>query len=500
MSRRRIGLFLLAVLASIPTLPGQCAFSWDPVFGTPGLSGSLVPGGSLLSSFGVWNDGSGAALHACGNFTAIGGAAANGIARWNGNSWTALGSGVSGGIIRRIVAWDDGNGDALFAAGSFPVAGGSVANGIARWDGQTWTSVGGGMNGAVADIVVHDDGTGPQLYAGGWFTQAGGLPANHVARWNGGTWSVVGAGLGNPSTVGEFNVVRTLGVFDDGTGPALYAGGQNQGGIFARWDGSVWAPIPVPTAFLPGCMLVHDDGSGPALFVGAWSAYLTSPVRRWNGSVWSSAGAFSSGSVFDMQVADLGGGPRLHIAGTIAGIPGSPPGGVLSWDGIAWTSFAATLYSPLALAAFDDGLGPALYVGGYLTSVNGVPANQIARWRSPRPVVEMEQPAGPSTGIVVTNRGLVPGRSYYNVFSTSVCPGSLGSGPYLGLCSPSLQPLLDQLALPLETFPFHFTAWSWGPSFGPYALPVGITVDAVCFDATGNVLGCVSPVARHQIQ
>jgi len=49
-----------------------------------------------------------------------------------------------------------------------------------------WTSIGGqpnGMNGSVEALTVFDDGGGPALYAGGQFTTAGGVAANNIAKW-----------------------------------------------------------------------------------------------------------------------------------------------------------------------------------------------------------------------------------------------------------------------------------------------------------------------------
>ena len=51
------------------------------------------------------------------------------------------------------------------------------------------------MNGMVLALTVFDDGSGPALYAGGRFTTAGGLPANNIARWSGSSWSALGAGV-----------------------------------------------------------------------------------------------------------------------------------------------------------------------------------------------------------------------------------------------------------------------------------------------------------------
>jgi trimeric autotransporter adhesin len=98
-----------------------------------------------------------------------------------------------------LVLFDDGDGAALYAGGTFTQAGGVEANYIARWDGSSWSSVGGGMDGSVhALAVLKNDSrgaTGVGLYAGGWFTTAGGVKANAVARWDGTSWSPLGDGV-----------------------------------------------------------------------------------------------------------------------------------------------------------------------------------------------------------------------------------------------------------------------------------------------------------------
>src|SRR6185369_9655885 len=71
-----------------------------------------------------------------------------------------------------------------------------AAKNIAKWNGSTWTALGSGVDGgttyqgALALAV-----SGGNLYAGGYFTNAGGLVANHIAKWNGSSWSALGAGM-----------------------------------------------------------------------------------------------------------------------------------------------------------------------------------------------------------------------------------------------------------------------------------------------------------------
>jgi hypothetical protein len=88
-------------------------------------------------------------------------------------------------IVRSLTVFDDGTGPALYAGGLFTIAGGSSANKIAKWNGSSWSALGSGMNDFVSALTVFDDGIGPALYAGGTFTTAGAVSANRIAKWNG---------------------------------------------------------------------------------------------------------------------------------------------------------------------------------------------------------------------------------------------------------------------------------------------------------------------------
>ncbi len=59
-----------------------------------------------------------------------------------------------------------------------------------------------GVNGTIEDMVVHDDGHGPAFFIGGTFTAAGGVAANQIAKWDGTSWSSLGGGMSScPSSV-----------------------------------------------------------------------------------------------------------------------------------------------------------------------------------------------------------------------------------------------------------------------------------------------------------
>src|SRR5262249_19672618 len=141
----------------------------------------------LVYALTVYDDGSGPALYAGGRFTTAGGVPANFIAKWDGTSWSALGSGIGGTFpsVPAPAVYDDGGGPALVAGGAFTTAGGVPANRIANWDGTSWSALGSGMNDLVLALTVYDDGGGPALYDGGAFATAGEVGVNFIAKWDG---------------------------------------------------------------------------------------------------------------------------------------------------------------------------------------------------------------------------------------------------------------------------------------------------------------------------
>jgi hypothetical protein len=168
----------------------ECHSRWLPTFGPqPGMDDVV----EVMTTF---DDGSGPVLYAGGAFRSAGGVAANHIARWDGSSWTSLGSGTSGNSgfadVLALTAYDDGSGPALYAGGSFTKAGGVTVRSIAKWDGTSWSALGSGVaasgTGFVLSLAVFDDGSGPALYAGGSFATAGGVAAKNIARWNGSSY------------------------------------------------------------------------------------------------------------------------------------------------------------------------------------------------------------------------------------------------------------------------------------------------------------------------
>src|SRR5204862_6357825 len=67
----------------------------------------------------------------CGNFTTVGGQTMQALAQWDGNCWSALGSGVAG--VSPLVKALSASGTELFVGGSFGFAGKKPSNQFAGW-------------------------------------------------------------------------------------------------------------------------------------------------------------------------------------------------------------------------------------------------------------------------------------------------------------------------------------------------------------------------------
>lgn len=105
------------------------------------------------------------------------------VRRWDGESWELIGQ-----MDDQISTFTEYNGD-LIAGGRFTEADGLTVNQIARWTGEHWVAMAGGIYNSdgtprVNALMVFEG----ELIAGGRFTHAGGTPAAHIARWTGAGW------------------------------------------------------------------------------------------------------------------------------------------------------------------------------------------------------------------------------------------------------------------------------------------------------------------------
>jgi hypothetical protein len=95
-------------------------------------------------------------------------------------NWVSMGGfpGANGTVHAAV---RDGSGN-LYIGGESTIAGNTIANYVAQWNGSSWSALGSGMNNGVVALAV----SGGTLYAGAFFTTTGGSAANYIAQWNGG--------------------------------------------------------------------------------------------------------------------------------------------------------------------------------------------------------------------------------------------------------------------------------------------------------------------------
>jgi hypothetical protein len=257
-----------------------------------------------------------------------------------------------------LIVFDDGSGSSLYAAGEFLTADGQTVNNVARWDGIDWHPVAGAngvagvMGGQAKVLEVFDDGTGPALYTGGQFIEAGGVEANRIARWNGAEWSgLESAGWNGISDGSSFGTVEALAIFDDGSGASLYVGGAfARAGAFITYNLARW------------------DGE-------EWSRVPDTPFRNIGGN-W----------ITSIETLNSGDGDVLYIGGQFSQTGGFIFQNLARWDGAEWST-VAPLEEPSSvgvnarveamLSVVNDDGDESLLVGGNFwraasTSVNGI--------------------------------------------------------------------------------------------------------------------------------
>jgi hypothetical protein len=211
---------------------------------------------------------------AAGSFTTAGGnPATSGVAQWNGQAWTGLGTPPADSFFPTSLAVFDDDGSGPNPPGLY--LGGEGGGGLYRWNGQAWVLVGGGLTRSIGNLVgalavVDEDGPGParaSLWVAGQFSLAGGMSARNVARWDGQNWSAIGAGIGS-----AFDQVEFISVVDRTAGlgaPTVFAGGQLNGPLGATpvvvWNPNAnsWVPVNGAPYAAFDAELFDDDGTGP---------------------------------------------------------------------------------------------------------------------------------------------------------------------------------------------------------------------------------------------
>jgi trimeric autotransporter adhesin len=371
----------------------QCTSTWDRTAGLPGLSAGYA------APIRGWNE----RIYVGGSFSGIGGVPGTaylGAYNPQSNSWSSVGTGISGGFtnafMTAMLPYNPPTlpgGERLVVAGWYATAGGLPNSAcLAMWNGASWETMGAGWDGNNRSSIWSLAVWNGVLYVGGGVistTIGQATPWNGIASWNGTAWESLGSGI-----VGSSPTVFALAVYNDGSGEALYAAGRFNSmndvpgtSQIARWNGSNWSSVggglPVLSPFFgPEAMVVFDDGSGPALFVAGYQmappGASTCNVAKWNGQWSAVGGVIGTGRLTSMAAFDDGDGETLYIGGTA--MPGINYFARLV-NG-QWQIVDGGITGPGNSgfpSVFGMGVvGDKLYIGGNFTQVNNEPANGLA--------------------------------------------------------------------------------------------------------------------------
>ncbi len=335
------------------------------------------------------------ALYVGGSFSLIGQAtdcsdAVRNIARWNGTTWSPLIAAPGGscqslgpvGPVRALLEHDFGSGATLIVGGDFggiklpnPDPNGAIVKtffwgSVVAWRGGSFSRIawelrqgdgattGGSNPGKVQALAVYDDGNGEKLYAAGQFNRAYNcdrddpnctsfIEVRNIAALDmqTGLWSAVGGA--NLSTSNGGNIL-SLQVYDDGSGPELYAGGNIN-------------EVTNCSVGLKACPVGTIDASCCPV----WQRRYVNGVARFDGVRWQAIGgpsldgsANSYGIVNLLSVYNPGSGPVLIAGGEFLKVKVS--------------ELDSTPLPANSLAQFDVNGWRALEGGGVLNASGGV--------------------------------------------------------------------------------------------------------------------------------
>lgn len=292
----------LATFALAQSCPYGTDDSWTEFFEPPGI-------GFVTSSAMYQGD-----LYVSGTFRSANGVAALGVAKWDGTTWSAVGTGGPEWGTPVWIAAHNGSLFALHQPGTTAYPLGAFV--LWEWDGATWTEhpnipMSTQFNGIQAFLSWNGS-----LYAGGELFGSSLSDPEGVFRWNG-SWSNAGA---------TTNDVYDL-VVHNGELVATFGGGTIDGVAapdgMATFNGTTWTArngldLPSEMTVHNGDLYVNDRGAGP---------YPTRDIKLWTGTGWTVVGIFPEG--FDELYGSTYG---LVVSGDFS----TPHSAITVWDGSTW--------------------------------------------------------------------------------------------------------------------------------------------------------------------
>jgi hypothetical protein len=260
---------------------------YDPEDGT---FNTLVGASDLNGRVFVASEGPDGTIYLGGTFTAVDGDADRDyVVAYNpsDDTWSDVGTPDTGAASItdvRAMAWDsEGN---FYVGGNFTnFADASNADYFAKWDGTSWTAVGSGGTGAIYAMAIDSN---DNIYIGGAFTNwAADANADYWAWWDGTSWAAVNdialSAQANGMAITKSDELYIAGNFTnvDSVSNADYVfmwDGKSVSALSTGANDNMYDMEILPT----GDILVSGEGTE------AGGITLVGRVGLWNGSSWSS--------------------------------------------------------------------------------------------------------------------------------------------------------------------------------------------------------------------
>lgn len=234
-------------------------------------------------------------LYIAGNY----GSGGSGIKKWDGTNFVSIGSNFTGGTnpsINTMVVYNN----SLYVAGRFTTIGSSSVNGIARWNGTNWEALTSGtvvyamsnQSRGIAAMCVYNN----ELYV--TCDEQTGLKDNNtgfdngIAKWNGTTWSSLGSGQSS-AAIHAMTVYNNELYMVQAGGYGVIDGNQVYGGQLVKWDGTTWSIFGSSTDRIDGTVSSITEYNSELYFTGEiWGFYTNgsttnSDIIKWNGTSWT---------------------------------------------------------------------------------------------------------------------------------------------------------------------------------------------------------------------
>ena len=314
---------------------------WN-VLGTPSVIGGA--GNSITTS---------AILRASNNLVYLGGAWTNYAGNVNADkivaynttdgTFSALGTGIGTDLSYTVYDIVEGPDGAIYVCGVFENAGGvAAADYIAKWDGSSWSALGTPLTGGIGNAITYIsrmafDRSGNLYVVGNFTTLADQIGASYIAVWDGSSWDNVGY----PTVGATFSYAWCVAVDSQDNvyigGNFANCAGDSIADYLAKWDGSSWSAVTSTALNNEVRDLLVDNQDNlyvTGAFTNAESAADADYIFKYDGTAARALGTGLSSDGYSLALAPDG---ILYVAGFFTSAGGVTTQYAARWNGASFT-------------------------------------------------------------------------------------------------------------------------------------------------------------------